>query len=229
MMLADSHQRARLMAALIVLHIVIIAASNYLVQIPVTLFGITTTWGTFSYPFVYLATDLTVRLFGSSLARRIVFFVLFPALAVSYLFSVLFQGGGFAGWGALLVPDVMALRIVLASFAAYFVGQLLDIFVFRRLLRLKAWWVAPGASTVFGNGADTLVFYIVAFAGSSNAFMAAHWPEIAVSDYTFKVAVCVGLFVPLYGMFLSWLQKHLVLLSDTGKQVMPSQSQSQWR
>lgn len=212
----DSRQRARLMAALVVLHITIIAASNYLVQFPVTLFGVTTTWGTFSYPFVYLATDLTVRLFGTRPARRIVFSVMFPALAVSYLFSVLFQQGGFAGWGALLEPNIIALRIVLASFSAYLVGQLLDITVFRRLLRVKAWWVAPGASTVFGNLADTLVFYMVAFAGGSNAFMAAHWPEIAASDYAFKVVVCVGLFVPLYGVFLSWLQKHLLVLTRDG-------------
>lgn len=219
MTFAPSRQQARLMAALVVLHITVIAASNYLVQFPVTLFGYTTTWGTFSYPFVYLATDLTVRLFGTQLARRIVFCVMFPALAVSYLFSVLFQGGGFAGWGALLVPDIMALRIVLASFSAYVVGQLLDILVFRRLLRLKTWWVAPGASTVFGNLSDTLVFYVIAFAGSSNAFMASHWPEIATTDYVFKVVVCVGLFVPLYGVFLSWLQKHLLVLTSDGSYV----------
>lgn len=221
MIFRDNRQRSRVMAVLIVLHITIIAASNYLVQIPVTLFGVTTTWGTFSYPFVYLATDLTVRLFGSRLARRIVFRVMFPALAVSYLFSVLFEHGGFAGWEALLVPDIVAMRIVLASFSAYLVGQLLDITVFRRLLRLRAWWVAPGASTVFGNFADTLVFYTVAFAASSNAFMAAHWPEIAATDYAFKVIVCVGLFVPLYGVFLSWLQSHLLLLTsgDDGRPV----------
>lgn len=209
----ENRQRARLMAVLVVLHVGIIAASNYLVQIPMSLFGITTTWGTFSYPFVYLATDLTVRLFGTRLARRIVFCVMFPALAVSYLVSVLFQDGGFAGWYALLVPDSMAARIVLASFSAYIVGQLLDILVFRRLLRVKAWWVAPGASTVFGNLMDTLVFYTIAFAGSSNAFMAAHWPAIAISDYSFKVVVCVGLFVPLYGVFLNGLQKHLLTLT----------------
>lgn len=226
MMFVEGRQRARLMAALVVLHITIIAASNYLVQIPVSLFGITTTWGTFSYPFVYLATDLTIRLFGTSLARRIVFLVMFPALAVSYLVSVLFQGGGFAGWGALLVADIMALRIVVASFSAYLVGQLLDIFVFRRLLRVRTWWVAPGASTVFGNFADTLVFYVIAFVGSSNAFMAANWPEIAASDYTFKVIVSVGLFVPLYGVFLSWLQKHLVLLTSTGERPAPVASRT---
>ena len=42
-----------------------------------------------------------------------------------------------------LGADVFAL----ASFAAYAVGQLLDIFVFDKLRRLKAWWVAPAAST----------------------------------------------------------------------------------
>ncbi|HCF2345493.1 TPA: queuosine precursor transporter, partial [Pseudomonas aeruginosa] len=52
------------LAGLIVFHIFIIIASNYLVQLPVTLFGWHTTWGAFSFPFIFLATDLTVRLMG---------------------------------------------------------------------------------------------------------------------------------------------------------------------
>ena len=51
----------------------IIAASNYLVQFPFQIFGIFTTWGAFSFPFIFLATDLTVRIFGAPLARRIIF------------------------------------------------------------------------------------------------------------------------------------------------------------
>ena len=56
-------------------HVVIIAASNYLVQLPMTLFGLHTTWGAFTFPFIFLATDLTVRIFGAHLARRIIFCV----------------------------------------------------------------------------------------------------------------------------------------------------------
>ena len=46
------------------LHIFIIAISNYLVQIPVGLFGFITTWGAITFPFIFLITDLTVRIFG---------------------------------------------------------------------------------------------------------------------------------------------------------------------
>jgi uncharacterized integral membrane protein (TIGR00697 family) len=38
-------------------HILIIASSNYLVQLPITIFGFHTTWGAFSFPFIFLATD----------------------------------------------------------------------------------------------------------------------------------------------------------------------------
>ena len=54
----------QVLAGLIAFHILIIIASNYLVQLPITLFGWHTTWGAFSFPFIFLATDLTVRLLG---------------------------------------------------------------------------------------------------------------------------------------------------------------------
>jgi hypothetical protein len=46
----------------------VITSSNYLVQLPVSIFGFHTTWGAFSFPFIFLATDLTVRIFGAPLA-----------------------------------------------------------------------------------------------------------------------------------------------------------------
>ena len=55
------------LAGLIAFHIFIIIASNYLVRLPITLFGWHTTWGAFSFPFIFLATDLTVRLLGRAL------------------------------------------------------------------------------------------------------------------------------------------------------------------
>ena len=64
-----SARRRQALALLIAFHIAIIIASNYLVQLPITLFGYHTTWGAFSFPFIFLATDLTVRLLGKSAAR----------------------------------------------------------------------------------------------------------------------------------------------------------------
>lgn len=208
---------AQLQKALIWLaffHVLIIAASNYLVQFPFEVFGFHTTWGAFTFPFIFLATDLTVRIFGQRLARRIIFWVMLPALALSYAVSVLFHEGAWTGWAALASFNGFVGRIALASFAAYALGQLLDIFVFNKLRRLKSWWIAPTASTFLGNALDTLVFFSVAFYASSDAFMAANWREIAFIDYLFKLVICTLFFLPAYGILLNVLTKKLTTLKQ---------------
>ena len=191
------------------LHIFIIAISNYLVQIPVGLFGFITTWGAVTFPFIFLITDLTVRIFGQQLARRIIFFAMLPALLISYYFSVVFANGQFVGHEHLLDFNLFVFRIVLASFSAYVVGQLLDIQVFNKLRQLKTWWIAPLASTFIGNLIDSFCFFAIAFYKSSDAFMATHWIEIGAMDYLFKMVMGVLIFLPLYGVILAKLQKIL--------------------
>ncbi|HCB42346.1 MAG: hypothetical protein CMK77_03610 [Pseudomonadales bacterium] len=204
-----SGMQRRALALLISFHILIIIASNYLVQLPITLFGYHTTWGAFSFPFIFLATDLTVRLLGKQAARRVIARVMLPALVASYVVSVVFQEGSYRGIDALLSFNDFVLRISLASFVAYVIGQLLDIQVFDRLRRIKAWWIAPSLSTVLGNLADTFAFFSVAFWQSSNPFMAEHWVEIATVDYAIKLIISMLLFLPLYGVLLRTLMNRL--------------------
>jgi len=200
--LPSSVRRATL-AGLIAFHILIIIASNYLVQLPITLFGWHTTWGAFSFPFIFLATDLTVRLLGKGPARRVIAQVMVPALVASYVVSVLFHQGAFAGFSALGEFNLFVFRIAVASFLAYAFGQILDIQVFERLRRLRQWWIAPSASTIFGNLLDTFLFFSIAFWHSDDPFMAANWVEIASVDYVIKLIISLALFVPLYGMLLN--------------------------
>lgn len=200
-------RRRGVLAILIAFHILIIIASNYLVQLPMSIFGWQTTWGAFSFPFIFLATDLTVRLLGKTPARQVISRVMLPALMASYVVSVLFQEGAFRGLGSLTEFNEFVLRISLASFVAYVLGQFLDIQVFDRLRRLPQWWVAPSLSTVFGNLLDTYAFFSVAFWQSSNAFMAEHWLEIATVDYVIKLIVSLVLFVPLYGLLLNGIMR----------------------
>ena len=214
-------QQRKALFWLVLFHIAVIASSNYLVQFPFTVvlpngFEVHSTWGALTFPFIFLATDLTVRIFGQRLARRIIFFVMLPALALSYALSVLFQNGAWTGWSALAVFVLPVFRIAVASCSAYAFGQLLDIFVFNKLRQLKSWWIAPTASTFVGNALDTLLFFGIAFAGSDDAFMAANWGHIAFVDYLFKLAVCCGLFVPAYGVALNFLTKKLVSLQAAG-------------
>ena len=198
-------QLVRALVVLVLFHIIVIAASNYLVQIPFQIFGLHTTWGTFSFPLVYLATDLTVRIFGKEQARKIIFWTMIPALLISYLVSVLFFEGKFMGLAALAGFNLFVFRIAFASFVAYLAGQLLDVKVFSHLRDHRSWWVAPASSTVAGNLIDTLLFYSIAFWASSDSFMARHWPEIALLDYCFKIVVSMLLFLPAYGVLLNAL------------------------
>jgi len=203
-------QSTRALIILISFHIVIIGASNYLVQIPFRLFGILTTWGTFSFPLVYLATDLTVRAFGPARARTIIFCSMVPALLISYTISILFFEGSFQGFAGFSTLNIFVFRIAVASFTAYVTGQFLDVIVFSYLRRNRKWWVAPSVSTTIGNLVDTLLFYVLAFYLSPDPFMAAHWPEIAVVDYLFKLLVSILLFLPVYGVVLKVLTDSLL-------------------
>lgn len=208
--------KIRSLILLSLFHIFIITISNYLVQIAFEIplpFGgnIPTTWGTFTFPFIFLATDLTVRVFGAELARRIIFAVMFPALIVSYVISVIFFEGQFQGIAPLAEFNLFVFRIALASFSAYAVGQLIDILVFNRLRQGKRWWLAPSCSTIFGSLIDTFVFFAVAFHQSSDEYMAEHWFTIGTVDYAFKLFVSLLLFLPLYGVLLNTLIRKLDL------------------
>lgn len=212
-------EKRRALILLAFFHIFIIAISNYLVQIPFEInlswfdFSFHSTWGTLSFPFVFLATDLTVRVFGAKDARWIIFWVMLPALIVSYVMSTLFLDTHYQGIAALFVFNLLVFRISFASFSAYVFGQLLDVLVFNRLRQLKTWWIAPTCSMVFGSLCDTFAFFAIAFYRSSDAFMATHWVEIGFVDYLFKLLIGLLFFVPIYGVVLKAIMRKLALIN----------------
>ncbi|PIJ51144.1 hypothetical protein BL250_05615 [Erwinia sp. OLTSP20] len=203
------HQRRHALFWLSLFHLLVITSSNYLVQLPVAIFGFHTTWGAFSFPFIFLATDLTVRIFGAPLARRIILAVMLPALFISYLISALWFNGEWQGMAGLQQVNLFVARIACASFMAYVLGQILDVHVFNRLRQKAQWWLAPAAAMFLGNISDTLAFFFIAFYKSPDPFMAQHWVEIALVDYSFKVLICMIFFLPAYGVLLNALLKRL--------------------
>jgi len=208
-MRASSIKQTPLAIGLACFHILIIASSNYLVQFPITVFGFKATWGAFTFPFIFLATDLTVRLYGAKMARHIIFYAMGPALLVSYLITIGFRHGIWMGIDKLLSFDLFVFRIALASFAAYVVGQILDIFVFNKLRQHKQWWHAPVASGIFGNLIDTYTFFFIAFYKTSDVYLAENLVEIATVDYFFKIIISALFFLPLYKVILDRITKHL--------------------
>ena len=188
-----------LTAKLVILHLVIIALSNYLVTLPVTVLGLALTWSAFSFPLIVVATDLTVRLLGKHQARKIVAFAYIPAILISIL--VVYLTGA---------PESVAIRIGVASGTAYLLSNLLDVYVFQKVReRYTAWWAAPFGSSIVANIIDTFAFFAVAFYESADTFMAQNWMYIAADQTLIKIIISAAVILPIYGILLSYLSKRL--------------------
>ena len=182
----------KLVTYLVMGHCFIIAISNYLVQFPINIFGLDYTIGTFTFPIIVLATDLTVRLSNATNARKVIGYAFIPAFIISYVFA--------------------DFRIAIASVLAYSIGQLLDVFVFSKVrdrvgddgFNLSSYWyLAPVVSTFFAQLIDTYLFYGVAFYNSADDFMRENWDLIAFNDFILKLVVCYLAFLPIYVLILN--------------------------
>lgn len=180
----------------------IVVASNILVQF---LYGQWLTWGAFTYPFAFLVTDLTNRLYGAAAARRVVL-VGFVVGAICSLIGTQIVGS---------FGPLVSLRVAIGSGAAFLAAQMLDITVFNRL-RAAAWWRAPLISTLVGSTLDTAIFFTTAFSAAlvvlepGNDVSWANqplpllgigpevplWVSLAVADWSVKLGLAVVALVP---------------------------------
>jgi len=183
---------------LVALHVIVITVSNALVAIPVEILGVKLTWAAFTFPLVVIATDLTVRLLGKTIARQTIA-VAYPLAIIGSIAVVLAEGA----------PGSVAVRIGFASATAYAVGTMLDVYVFQYIREAfkNNWWLAPAVSTIAANIIDTYTFFAVAFNNSADEYMALNWVEIAGSQVVIKIAVGLLVFLPAYGILLKRLQK----------------------
>jgi uncharacterized PurR-regulated membrane protein YhhQ (DUF165 family) len=62
---------------------------------------------------------------------------------------------------------------------------------------------------VVANFIDSYVFFSIAFLGSADEYMAAHWSEIALSQSILKIVVGFIIFLPAYGLLLNYLKKRV--------------------
>jgi uncharacterized integral membrane protein (TIGR00697 family) len=171
------------------------------VHYPLEIIGLHTTPGAFTYPLIFVVTDLTTRLLGPRVARQVVMWSMLPGLLISYLITSSFDTSTALLWGLPEVP----LRVAFASFSAYVVGQLLDISIFSHVRRNASWWLAPTLATGIANCVDTAIFFTIAFYGCSNPYLREYWVSIATVDLAVKCFITLIAFLPLYGLVLRTL------------------------
>ena len=194
-----NRKNKKLIFLLVFIHIFITTLSNALVSIPIEIYKFKITWAAFSFPFVVVATDLTVRLLGKSIAQKTIAFS-YPISIISSIMIIYFEGNFMS----------VAFRIGIASATAYALGILIDINVFQYIReRYSAWWLAPALSTIISNIIDSYTFFSTAFFGSEDIYMSTNWIEIAGNQTALKIIIGLVFFLPIYGILLNFISKRL--------------------
>ena len=194
-----NRKNEKLIFLLVLIHIFITTLSNALVSIPIEIYEFKITWAAFSFPLVVVATDLTVRLLGKSIAQKTIAFS-YPISIISSIMIIYFEGNFMS----------VAFRIGIASATAYALGIFIDINIFQYIReRYSAWWLAPALSTVISNVIDSYTFFSTAFFGSEDIYMSTNWIEIAGNQTALKIIIGLVFFLPIYGILLNFISKRL--------------------
>ncbi|MBU0492087.1 MAG: queuosine precursor transporter [Chloroflexi bacterium] len=163
--------------------------------------------GTILFPISYIFGDVLTEVYGYARSRRVIWIGFGCALLMSVTFAIVGALPSNAEWGNQAAYEVIlgqTPRIVIASLIAYFAGEFSNSFT---LAKMKVWtggrwlWTRTIGSTLVGEGVDTLLFVIIAFAGlySTEVLVA-----IIISNYVFKCS-----FEALATPATYWIVNHL--------------------
>ena len=127
--------------------------------------------GILFFPLSYVLDDVLTEVYGYARARRVVWAAAAALVFMAVMATVVVALPPAAGWGDQAAYEAvfgLSWRIVLASLAAFWAGDLVNSFV---LAKMKIWtrgrmlWSRTIGSTIFGEGIDSLIFYPIAFLG----------------------------------------------------------------
>jgi uncharacterized integral membrane protein (TIGR00697 family) len=175
--------------------------------------GITFGAGNIFFPISYIFGDILTEVYGYARARRVIW-AGFGAMAFATLM----------GWAVINLPIEPAekynaviqpaletvfgatWRIAVGSMLAFWVGDFLNSFTMAKMKLLtkgRFLWTRTIGSTFVGQGADSLIFYPIAFAGIWDA--QTMW-SVVLFNWIFKVSVEV-LWTPVTYAVVSWLKR----------------------
>src|SRR4029078_5303738 len=167
--------------------------------------------GILFFPISYVIDDILTEVYGFARARRASgagFGALLFMATMEWTVVHLPVAEGWTGQPAYERVFGSGWRIIAASIAAFFVRAFLNSVV---LAKMKIWtagkylWTRTIGSTVIGEGADSLIFYPLAFFGMAD------WPahimlEVMLSQFILKVSWEVVLTPATYAV-VGWLKR----------------------
>jgi len=186
--------------------------------------------GILFFPVSYVVDDVLTEVYGYARARRAIwagFTALVFMAIMEWTVVHLPVAEGWTGQSAYERVFGSGWRIILASMTAFFVGEFLNSFV---MSKMKIWssgrrlWMRFWGSTIVGEGADSLIFYPLAFYGMAD------WPvsvlgQVMLSQFILKVSWEILLTPATYAV-VGWLKlKEGVDVYDVGTNFTPFSAQ----
>ena len=149
--------------------------------------------GILFFPISYVIGDVLTEVYGYARARRCIWAGFCATLFMAFMSFVVVALPPAPEWANQTAYEVIfgqVPRIVVASLAAFWVGELVNSYV---LAKMKVWtqgrhlWARTIGSTMAGQGVDSLIFYPLAFWGAegwTNALVM----QVLVTQWILKVS-----------------------------------------
>ena len=165
--------------------------------------------GTIIFPLSYIFGDILTEVYGYKKSRRVIWLGFFSAFLMSAILMIVGALPPASDWenqDAYIKILGLTPRIVVASLLAYFVGEFSNSFVLAKMkikTKGKYLWARTIGSTLVGEGFDTIIFVLIAFAGvlSPGLLFA-----VLLSNYIFKCGVEI-IFTPLTYKIVGFLKR----------------------
>lgn len=208
----------KLVIALAIYLTALFAANTLGLKIMPFIFGSHLSVAVFSFPIVFLMTDVIGEVYGKRVAG---FFVLagFISTTLFIAYSVLSLAMPWSAAGAWAREGYnqifgVSLRIAAASIMAFLIAEYQDVvvfFFFRRKLGEKRFWLRSFLSNLWSQLLDTTIFMVIAFAG---VYATHTLISIIITWWLYKVAMG-ALFTPLSYLGIYILRGHYASENST--------------
>lgn len=125
------------------------------------------------FPLVYIVNDVLAEIYGFKRARAVILlgFALNAFAVAAFTIAIILPAPEYAAEGAAAFALTLGStwRVLLASFAAYLVGSLLNAYIMERMKNKsgdKKLMLRCVVSTLIGEGIDAFIFITIAFVGT---------------------------------------------------------------
>lgn len=146
---------------------------------------------TILFPIAYIFGDILTEVYGYKRSRVVVWTGFLACITMSFIYWLVGMLPSAEDWHA--QSSYMAIlgqtpRIVVASMAAYLCGEFVNAYILARMkvaTQGRHLWSRTIGSTILGQGVDTVIFVIIAFAGVIPGNLLLY---MILSNYIFKTA-----------------------------------------